>query len=264
MNIDRKYRIFATNPSSGSTHDERDAVLFLAKDAALPATLRAYQLECEKLGANPEHIESIGLLIDRVEQYQSTVFRKVPDTDRPGEIQRCLQGELTGDIGLPPLSKGLAEEKQALDDKREEMLSLFHRLEFQGVPARAQNYMYRQYAVMGTYSSILGERIVEETAHTSPPRLAEKDGSGSYREFLEAKLAAAVIDHAELAGQLDPDDKALTFFYAYTDGLACALRLLGGYGTTPFDLAWAKSPERPNVDYEKAIGDSYLPPLFPV
>lgn len=41
MNIDRKYKINAVNPCSGNTHDEHDAMLFLAKDKAVPAMLRA-------------------------------------------------------------------------------------------------------------------------------------------------------------------------------------------------------------------------------
>ena len=93
MNIDRKYTIHAVNPCSGNTHDEYDSILFLAKDKAVPAMLRAYLKESEKLGANPAHLESIGLLIGRVEQYQHEVEAKIPDTDLPCEIRRCVDGE---------------------------------------------------------------------------------------------------------------------------------------------------------------------------
>jgi hypothetical protein len=93
MNIDRKYTIHAVNPCSGNTHDEYDSILFLAKDKAVPAMLRAYFKESEKLGANPAHLESIGLLIGRVEQYQHEVEAKIPDTDLPCEIRRCVDGE---------------------------------------------------------------------------------------------------------------------------------------------------------------------------
>jgi len=92
MNIDRKYKIQATNPCSGSTHDESDSILFLAKDRAVPAMLRAYRTECERLGSNPAHIESISLLIDRVEAYHGETESKVPDTDLPCEIARCVNG----------------------------------------------------------------------------------------------------------------------------------------------------------------------------
>ncbi len=93
MNIDRKYQIRALNPCSGNTHDEHDSILFLAKDKAVPAMLRAYLKESEKLGANPAHLESIGLLLDRVEHYQREVEVKIPDTDLPCEIRRCVDGE---------------------------------------------------------------------------------------------------------------------------------------------------------------------------
>ena len=97
MNIDRKYKIHAVNPCSRNTHDEYDSILFLAKDKAVPAMLRAYLKESEKLGANPAHLESIGLLIGRVEQYQREVEAKIPDTDIPCEIRRCVDGEGVSD-----------------------------------------------------------------------------------------------------------------------------------------------------------------------
>jgi len=98
MTIDRKYTILATNPCSGSTHTEADSVLFLAKDRAfLEGALPAYRAKCVELGANPAHIESIDLLIERVRLYQEALS-KVPDTDLPCEIRRCIDGE-----GVEPL-----------------------------------------------------------------------------------------------------------------------------------------------------------------
>ena len=97
MNIDRKYKIHAVNPCSRNTHDEHDSILFLAKDKAVPAMLRAYLTESDKLGANPAHLESIGLLIGRVEQYQREVEAKIPDTDLPCEIRRCVDGDGVSD-----------------------------------------------------------------------------------------------------------------------------------------------------------------------
>ena len=108
MNIDRKYKIHAVNPCSRNTHDEHDSILFLAKDKAVPAMLRTYLKESEKLGANPAHLESIGLLIGRVEQYQHEVEAKIPDTDLPCEIRRCVDGEGVSDNKqhLAPGAKG--------------------------------------------------------------------------------------------------------------------------------------------------------------
>lgn len=91
--IDRKFRTLAVNPVNGNIYTEKDSILFCAKDAALPATLNAYQEECIRLGANPEHITSVGLLIDRVCQYQKEIEVKIPDTVGR-ELTRCLHGIL--------------------------------------------------------------------------------------------------------------------------------------------------------------------------
>ena len=92
MAIDWKYKISAVNPCSGNTHDEFDSILFLAKDKAVPVMLRAYLAECQRLGTNPAHLDAITLLIGRVDQYQMTLGAKVPDTDLPCEIRRCVEG----------------------------------------------------------------------------------------------------------------------------------------------------------------------------
>ena len=91
MNIDRKFIIAAQNPINGKKYSQDNALLLCAKDRAVPAALRAYQAECERLGANSEHIESIGLLIGRVEFYQEHVEAKTPDTVG-AELPRCLEG----------------------------------------------------------------------------------------------------------------------------------------------------------------------------
>jgi predicted ATP-grasp superfamily ATP-dependent carboligase len=69
--IDRKFFIIADHVTKHTSHTERDAVLFLAKDKALPDTLRYYHEKCTKLGADPRHLQSIVLLLDRVEAYQA-------------------------------------------------------------------------------------------------------------------------------------------------------------------------------------------------
>ncbi len=90
--IDRKFLINAINPTNGKLYDSHNAILLCAKDAAVPAALHAYQKECIRLGANPEHVESIGLLIDRVLIYQRMIESHVPDT-LGAEIPRCLFGD---------------------------------------------------------------------------------------------------------------------------------------------------------------------------
>ena len=87
--IDRKFKILAVNSVNGKTYTDENALLLCAKDKAVPAALRAYKEECERIGANAEHVESIGLLIGRVEKYQAEIASKVPDTVGD-EIPRCL------------------------------------------------------------------------------------------------------------------------------------------------------------------------------
>ncbi len=90
--IDRKFRFVAVNPVNGKVYTEDNAVVFVAKDKAVPAMLQAYKLECARIGTNSEHIISVGLLQERVERYQADVESRVPDTVG-GEIARCIEGK---------------------------------------------------------------------------------------------------------------------------------------------------------------------------
>ena len=92
--IDRKFEITAKNPVNGNTYTEADALLLCAKDKAVPAALRAYRDECVRIGANAEHVQSIGLLIDRVNAFQKSNGSRVPDTVGD-EIKRCIEGDDT-------------------------------------------------------------------------------------------------------------------------------------------------------------------------
>jgi hypothetical protein len=92
MTIDWRYKINAVNPCSGNTHDENDSILLLAKDKAVPMALLSYRDESLRLGANLAYIHSIDLLIERVDEYQRKIESKVPDTDLPCEIARCVAG----------------------------------------------------------------------------------------------------------------------------------------------------------------------------
>lgn len=93
MDIDWKYEIEAVNPCSGNRHTQKDSILFLAKDKAVPSMLKAYYWECKRLETSVAHLEAIHLLIERVEKYQKEIESKVPDTDLPCEIRRCVDGE---------------------------------------------------------------------------------------------------------------------------------------------------------------------------
>ena len=90
--IDRKFIFEALNPCNGNVYTAQNAFVLCAKDKAVPAALRAYFEQCVRLGANAEHIESIRLLIGRVEKYQAEVESKLPDTTGLCEVTRCLHG----------------------------------------------------------------------------------------------------------------------------------------------------------------------------
>jgi len=94
MIIDRKFILVAQNPVNGKTYTHLDSLLLCAKDKAVPAALEAYKAKCIELGCNPEHIESVGLLIGRVEEYQRDVESRVPDTIGD-ELKRCIDGDLS-------------------------------------------------------------------------------------------------------------------------------------------------------------------------
>lgn len=89
--IDRKFKILAVNPVNGKIYTDQNALLLCAKDKAVPVALRAYMVECARIGSNPDHVKSVGLLIERVEQYQKDVESRVPDTIGD-EIPRCIDG----------------------------------------------------------------------------------------------------------------------------------------------------------------------------
>jgi hypothetical protein len=90
--IDRKFKILAVNPVKGKIYTEENAVLFAAKDKALIPALLKYYEACEKLGCDSTHLESIKLLMERVEKFQAENESRVPDTDAGPEADRCILG----------------------------------------------------------------------------------------------------------------------------------------------------------------------------
>jgi hypothetical protein len=70
MPIDSKFIIHAKHATHRYLATHEDAMIFLARDAALPATLRAYREECERLGSDEAQLRSIDALIGRVDEFQ--------------------------------------------------------------------------------------------------------------------------------------------------------------------------------------------------
>lgn len=85
--IDRKFEFDALCIEHDDPVDNNHAMIFLAKDAALPEALKAYRAKAESLGAGPRQLQAVDLLMERVDRYQATHADrvKVPDVDE-GEL----------------------------------------------------------------------------------------------------------------------------------------------------------------------------------
>ena len=91
--IDRKFKFVAVNPCNGKTYTEDNAFIICAKDMAAIPALNAYMKRCASLGCDDSHLESISMLIDRVQEYQEEMEVRIPDTETPCEVDRCIGGK---------------------------------------------------------------------------------------------------------------------------------------------------------------------------
>jgi len=93
--IDHKFIIKAHNACKpDKVYTEENAILFCAKDKAVPKMLLAYMDTCEKLGCGIEHLESLAAMHTRVLIYQRDIESRVPDTETDCEIDRCIGGKV--------------------------------------------------------------------------------------------------------------------------------------------------------------------------
>ena len=67
-----------------------------AKDAAVPYAVEAYLRACQRLGANRGHVQSVGLMLDRIKTFQEAQC-KVPDT-LGDELVHTLGLKVVGDF----------------------------------------------------------------------------------------------------------------------------------------------------------------------
>lgn len=81
--IDRKFKFKAVSNKSGKVYTEKNAMVFLIKDALLPDLLDAYVELCGKRGADTRQLAGIQLLKDRVVKWQRANINKVklPDVE---------------------------------------------------------------------------------------------------------------------------------------------------------------------------------------
>jgi hypothetical protein len=88
--IDKKFKLLAYNPFTGNSYTQHNALLLCAKDAAVPAALKAYIQACKELNAKEGHIESLEAMLKRVELFQEEVECRIPDTVGK-ELEHCLK-----------------------------------------------------------------------------------------------------------------------------------------------------------------------------
>lgn len=91
--IDRKFRFEAVSINSGNVYTQRNALVFLLKDALLPALLDKYVELCLQAGVSGRQIAGIHLLKDRVLKWQRRNIKKVckPDVDEGSEERRVCR-----------------------------------------------------------------------------------------------------------------------------------------------------------------------------
>jgi len=96
--IDRKFKFEAVSLSSGKAYSQKNAIVFLARDPAVPAALEAYEAKCKELGASDEQLQGVGLLHARVVQFQTRSLKRVKVADvQPGkEAKRVLKPNKVG------------------------------------------------------------------------------------------------------------------------------------------------------------------------
>lgn len=75
--IDRKFKFKAVSNKSGRAYTEKDAMIFLIKDALLPDLLDKYMELCSSKKVDERQMRGIGLLKDRVLKWQRANYKKV-------------------------------------------------------------------------------------------------------------------------------------------------------------------------------------------
>jgi hypothetical protein len=89
--IDRKYTFKAVSNKSGKVYTEKNALVFLLKDALLPDLLDKYYELCSNKGADERQLVGLKLLKDRVLKWQRKNESKVriPDVE-PGKEEKRI------------------------------------------------------------------------------------------------------------------------------------------------------------------------------
>ena len=91
--VDRKFRFRATSVKSGKKYTQKNAIVFLVKDALLPDMLDNYLALCSQRGADERQLLGLRLLKDRVMKWQRANEKKVhmPDVQKGEEEKRVCK-----------------------------------------------------------------------------------------------------------------------------------------------------------------------------
>lgn len=91
--IDRKFKFKAVSNKSGKTYTEKNALVFLLKDALLPDLLDKYMELCAKYKVDERQIMGVSLLKDRVLAWQRKNEKQVhiPDVAIGKEEKRVCK-----------------------------------------------------------------------------------------------------------------------------------------------------------------------------
>ncbi len=85
MKLDAKFYGDIRKVKDDSLLPEDEYVVFLAKDNAFPATVAFYREECERLGADAEHLASVDRMIERLTKWRADNPHRLKVPDAKGE-----------------------------------------------------------------------------------------------------------------------------------------------------------------------------------
>jgi len=91
--IDRKFKFKAVSNKSGKVYTEKNAIVFLLKDALLPDLLDSYIELCGQAQVDQRQLLGMHLLKDRVMKWQRANEKKVhkPDVEEGAEEKRVCK-----------------------------------------------------------------------------------------------------------------------------------------------------------------------------
>lgn len=84
--LDAKFSGVIFKVKDGSIVTDDEYMVFLAKDNAFMPTLRFYRTECERLGADAEHLAAVDRTIERLTEWRRVNLHRLKVPDAKGEL----------------------------------------------------------------------------------------------------------------------------------------------------------------------------------